>query len=464
MICPNCGAPMGEEQLLCEKCGHEIMLVEEYDPNLDVAEKTEDKKKKGNALWQNGPNLSILVVSGLLILIVFLSILVSLYNTRINSPEYKLEQARKMAAEGNYTGALENVKSVREALPDRMDLEFLEIDYYLAMQNESEAREHLKRLIDSSQDRGVVLDAYTRLIGLYEYAGDYEGIKELLDNAGEDISRQFQEYLAPAPEFSIPGGSYDTEQALKLVSGGIGTIYYTLDGTIPKESSAEYVTPIFLTRGDYEISAVFINNYGVSSDVVSAKYHVEEVTLESSAPVVDCYSGSYDHATLITVKAPENWKVYYTTKGEDPTDKSSKYAGPIPMPVGDSVMKFIAYDENGEPGEITEREYSLHIKDGIRVSEALTKVMEYQILAGKVITPEGLAADYSGVYSYRMFYCIPVEDYGDYYLVYEFLEDFAGNKNQTGEIFAVSLTDGTVTKAYYDRNGTYMIEGLEKTE
>ena len=98
MICPNCGAPMGEEQLLCEKCGHEIMLVEEYDPNLDVGGKTEEEKKQGSVFLRNGPHLSLLIGSGLLILVVFLSILVSLYNTRINSPEYKLNEARKMAA------------------------------------------------------------------------------------------------------------------------------------------------------------------------------------------------------------------------------------------------------------------------------------------------------------------------------------------------------------------------------
>ena len=37
MKCPNCGAPLTDGNLFCEKCGEEIHIVPNYDPDTDLS-------------------------------------------------------------------------------------------------------------------------------------------------------------------------------------------------------------------------------------------------------------------------------------------------------------------------------------------------------------------------------------------------------------------------------------------
>ncbi|MBQ9437614.1 MAG: chitobiase/beta-hexosaminidase C-terminal domain-containing protein [Lachnospiraceae bacterium] len=452
---------MGDEQLMCEHCGHEIMLVAEYDPALEDQKNNKDLQlKKKDAKMQ----FSAHVFAGLLILVTALAILLVLHNQRVSSLGYQLEQASSLAGEGNYDEAIAFLEKAKAMDPENDEYVFMETEYYLAMGNEARAREMLFQIIGDESAAELHTRAYTRLIELYSSHGDYLGIVDFLEKAPEEVQESFQEYLAPAPSFSVPEGSYDSEIALKILAQDQGRIFYTMDGSEPTGLSLQYTSPIFLTGGDYEVRAVYINTFGVRSEVVGALYHVHMAEEERISPAVDLYSGDYEHATFITAKAPEGWTIYYTTKGEDPTEKSNRYQGPVPMPLGETVMKFIAFNEEHEASEITEREYSLHIKTDIRVSDAVQDVVNHQIFMGKILNPEGMAADFTGIYTYRMFYCIPFEDYGDFYLIYEFFQDLAGVNAQTGDIFAVSLIDGTVTKAFYDRAGSYYIEGLEPKE
>ncbi len=462
MKCPGCGAPMEEDQLYCEVCGHEIMLVKEYDPSQDE----EDPKKKKTfdlkSLFHQEIHPSLLILLALLAALLFVGILYLLYNERSNSYSYQLKMAEEKEENGDYEGALVHLEKARELSPEEeTELSFREATDYLAMKDDERAESILLELMENEE---AALEACGRLVKLYASKEEYDKITVLLENAPEEASAIYREYLVEEPVFSTPGGFYDDQIALKIMCDGIGKICYTMDGSDPTSSSEVYSTPIFLGEGEYEVKAMFVNNFGMESGIVSASYHVVMEKETGYAPEVDCYSGSYDHATFITVKEQEGRKIYYTTNGKDPTEKNNLYVGPVPMPLGDTVMKFVSFDEEHNPGEITEREYSLHIRTPIRINDAIQAVAQFQMLQGKLLNIEGLAADFSGVYSYKFFYCIPVEDYGDYYLIYEYFQDMEGNNNRTGETFAVSLKDGSVGRAYYERGGTFMIEGLEKRE
>lgn len=112
-----------------------------------------------------------------------------------------------------------------------------------------------------------------------------------------------RETKAPVPEPSHWGGYYEDAFVLKLSAPGNGTIYYTTDGSLPTASSERYVDgiPIADRSGepnryaslqnvvedwkDYTpdptpvdkgtvIRAVYVNNRGISSDVLTQTYFV----------------------------------------------------------------------------------------------------------------------------------------------------------------------------------------------
>ena len=129
--------------------------------------------------------------------------------------------------------------------------------------------------------------------------------------------------MAMEPEFSLQEGYYTSIQPLKLTTFGSGKIYYTTDETEPGEHSLLYTAPILLESGDYCIKAVYINENGISSPVVTKNYHIE--IEELSAPEVTAVSGDYEFP--INIEVTDGYDVYYTTDGSDPTQNSTVYNG-----------------------------------------------------------------------------------------------------------------------------------------
>ena len=77
------------------------------------------------------------------------------------------------------------------------------------------------------------------------------------------------------PKFSLPGGEYSHYISVELTTEVTGTIYYTLDGATPDESSHRYTSPIRLMEGTTVIRAFMIDQNGHSSDVSSGVYVLE---------------------------------------------------------------------------------------------------------------------------------------------------------------------------------------------
>ena len=109
--------------------------------------------------------------------------------------------------------------------------------------------------------------------------------------------------MANPPEFDLQSGTYREAQNLKLIGNAAGTIYFTTDGSVPDENSQVYTSPIPLKDGGYEIKALFVNHYGIASDISSANYYID--ISRPDAPYVTPLPGNYDKPVRIEVDVPD---------------------------------------------------------------------------------------------------------------------------------------------------------------
>ena len=81
--------------------------------------------------------------------------------------------------------------------------------------------------------------------------------------------------VAHTPEFSVNSGVYNNSDGINLEISGNGTIYYTLDGSIPTTNSKVYSGPIFLTKTSV-VKAISYKEGKIVSDVNVGSYIINE--------------------------------------------------------------------------------------------------------------------------------------------------------------------------------------------
>ena len=81
--------------------------------------------------------------------------------------------------------------------------------------------------------------------------------------------------VAYMPQFSIESGVYNNNDGLNLEISGNGTIYYTLDGSIPTTNSKVYSGPIFLNKTTV-VKAISYKEGKILSDVNTSSYIINE--------------------------------------------------------------------------------------------------------------------------------------------------------------------------------------------
>lgn len=478
MKCPKCGTELQEGHLYCEKCGEEIHIVPDFEPEIEysmhetlsgiVEDVLAEVPKEGGADKRARKKKRIwMPVAGLVLILLAVGIVITVNAVsryRYNSSGYQISRAEACIAAGNAEKAAEYYERAVELQPEEMPLRFALAEIYNMLGQGQAYTDCLSGVITcgyATEDE--VESAYKKMIVYYRDKEDYAAINTLLINTdNENIRVAFQEYMAVPPEFSYQEGTYAMVVPLKLTSSIQGTIYYTLDGTIPDVNSQVYTTPIFLETGSYEISAMFVNGYGIKSEVVAKTYVID--IIKPSAPEVETYSGDYTAPTMISVVVPQDCEVYYTTNGEVPTEHDALYSGPIPMPLGKSTFKFICYNEEGVAGECTTRQFDLQIKTDFSVDMALSGLLEIMVANGKILDTAGTpAGNMNGRYLYAFQYARSIPEQGDFYIIYELYEDSAGVQNRTGTTYAANVYTQEYFTLSRDALGGYTLEVLEKT-
>lgn len=480
MICPKCGFEMQEGQLYCEHCGMEIQIVPDFEPEIEnsisetlntLAEELTQKeeKEKEEEIQEDdfiGEDAHIFdkllanrkiffgATMGLTVLVIVLFLTV-FFIYQHNSKGYQMSRAIEYADKGQYTEAIECLKLAENIDEMDADIYFLMADYYYLMGKETDAVITLKNiaLTPGFSDEDMET-AYGKIISIYKKNEDYQSISDLLlVCTNQDVIYAYQNYMAYPPDFSYIEGTYQEIIPLKLSSNTSGKIYYTLDGSVPDESSTVYTTPIFLETGTYEVSAFFVNDYGIKSETVTKTYVIELSV--PKAPEINAYSGEYTEPAMIEVVVPEGCRVYYTNDGSEPNNDSIQYTEPISMPLGNSVFKFVSYSKEGVAGEIITRTYSLKLNAQYSVNDALSMLSVSLVEQGYILDLYGNKEGIQGRYVYKMGSVNRVGDGQDYYFIYEYYEDLAGNQSKTGRIFGVNITTGACGAIGLDEEWNY---------
>lgn len=448
---------MPEGALYCEHCGAEIHIVPDFEPELeeniqqiiesireDIGEETQDGAvpEDDGRKTQSGKRrlrLALILMSLVLAATLGMGVWVYLYN----SETHQINRAVQCVAVEQYDRAIAYFNRALELDEDNIELRFSLAEVYFLKNNKIEYEHLLREIVKKENATAEQLDrAYGRLIAIYRDREDYVTINELLLGSNdEQLMAAYQNYISNAPEFSVIEGYYTSIQALKLTAIGNGKIYYTLDGTDPDEESTQYTMPILLEDGDYVVKAVFVNDYGIVSEVASKEYHIDND--EIPAPEISIGSGTYNRPVNIGVlELEEDDEVYYTTDGSDPSYSSTPYTGSIPMPLGKSVFKF-ARVVDGVTGDVAERTYELILNTEFTPEQAGASIVEYALSSGKIYDEAGHFDESGAMYIYEFLYVSTINQNNDCYVFAEVQRAEDGSQARTGNYYAVNIYDGT---------------------
>ena len=295
-------------------------------------------------------------------------------------------------------------------------------DIYIADHNYDAA---IAVLYDALNDYPQDVTLYDRIVECYKAENNSAGIHELISNSNDStLALRYSDYVSIAPTFSLESGTYIEPDPIKLSAPGEGTIYYTTDGSEPTEESLTYMGPIPLEIGKTTISAMFVNEKGIVSDIVTNTYEVELDIPDAPELLVE--PGNISQPELVGVTAPEDKTVYYTTDGSVPTVESKEYTSPMLMPLGKSTFTFICVNENGLVSEPIVANYNLNMNVAI-AKDMAEYAISYQLMSGGEIT---IGKSYKAEYGF-------FDGSRSYYIISE----YEGN-SKTGRMFAVDIKSG----------------------
>lgn len=474
MKCPNCGLDIPEGHMYCDSCGTEINFVPDFEPeveneinatlsgvadelNKEERKKEERGKRTKRIVRKARTNWKLILVgvatTALIVLCIFLFM-----NYNSKSIKYYMRMAEEARRSGNYKQAVEYLTEANEEFPENTDIIFRLSDYYLEMGDYDAAVDTLMQIVESPlfpDDK--VLTAYESIVSIYRQSGDKEKLAMILDSEDKALGDMKEDMVPNKPVMSQESGVFDMlTLSIEMPKDTEGTIYYTVNDGMPDENSIPYEGEIILdAEGIYEIKAVVINEYGVSSEMVENQYVIEKGAPD--APEIMEASGEYNQNTMIVAVVQPGTSIFYTTDGSDPTTASKQYVSPIIMPMGRSHFRFVACDNDGNYSEIVDREYHLVFTRLVSKEQAVNSLVETLVRLGLLLDPSGLAIGVDGHYEYIYNSVIEVEGAGEYYMVDENHVYSDGTTVPTGLIYAINTHDGTVNRLGYDSSGNYTL-------
>ncbi len=398
--------------------------------------------KAFSAFWSKGLASKLIVLISAIIVVgglIFITVIVS-KGIQENSYGYQVNQALDAAKAEDYETAIAYMEKALTIDSTDIEMKYQLADFYDKIGETENALLVLKGLICGDTDTDI--NTYSKMFDIYSRQGNIVEISHVLSECEDPvILEEFRQYVANAPEFSEPAGSYNDVVHLKLTANTTGTIYYTVNGGTPDTSSEVYTAPIFLESGYYTVKAIFVNSYGLVSETVSQQYEIN-VTVPPE-PVISVPSGTYEIAELISVEVPEGCTTYYTTDGTIPTRDSLQYKEPICMPLGDSKFTFVTYSAENVASEPSMAMYTYKLPEDVTVTpaDAANLVTMHRFGMGGLMDTQGHLSTISGRLLYMCEAAVTLED-DTYYVIYEYYEDPNSQmRTKTGLVFCAAMHD-----------------------
>ncbi|MCR4658157.1 MAG: chitobiase/beta-hexosaminidase C-terminal domain-containing protein [Lachnospiraceae bacterium] len=383
------------------------------------------KKKQGGKRGIARFRIAFILVAGTVFVAVFL-VAIFRFN-RYFDYDIQYAEALSLHDEGKYEESLNIAKHALSLNSSEKKTRLLIADDYSELKKYDESNAVLFSMLDDGGDVSI----YDRIIDNYLAVKDYDSVISLLsETEDEELLERYSMYFATDPEFGVPGGEYDKDVRLTLSAKAPGVIYYTTDGSVPGTNSLVYKTPIEIEEGETTVSAIFVNEFGVSSDPVSRTYSISYPTAKPPKLLVS--SGSYEIPRMIRVDYPDHYKVYYEKGGKDPNENSTEYKRPIEMPLGASEFRFVSVDDKGRMSEVVTGKYELKMTCYIDMDTALNAV-KIQLMS---------KGENSLLNEYKCSAGIGYQD-NSFYLIDEYT--YSGSK--TGRKFAVDTKTGSLFEA-----------------
>lgn len=474
MKCPNCGEKLKKDFLYCEKCGEEIRIVPDFEPEIEnsiietlsaVAEemaptsnKIEEIESDTEFEFQSGNNMKRLVF---ITISVFCMLIIGIFGVIFIRNVYlekyyaiQVENAQLYYNQKNYEKAIGYYENALEMEEDT-SLLISYADCLYETGKVDQALSHYYAIIDTEPENEK---AYARIIAIYEKEENYSEINKLLSSSGQhSIKTEFQSYMTTEPVFSYESGEYNHVIPLKIQAPTTGVTYYSLDGSDPRLGGIEYTSPLFLRYGKYQIKAVFINDFGLASEVVEANYTIEGT--KPAQPQVLPESGQYNLPQMISIEVPQGCTVYYTMDGSIPDETGYIYGEPMPMKEGVTNYRFITLSSDGVYSEVTARSYQLTVATNYSAVESVYRLKHRLVEKGIILDSDGNLENMPGknIYVYNS---IQIVQDKIFHVIYEYYQEGNSSRNMTGKIYGIDVSNGYVYRIIKDENGVETLDPI----
>ncbi len=466
MICPRCGRTIEDEMLYCGYCGEEIRIVPDFIPEVEISieetlnsvvkelteEENDDSVSDLDNSFSKKPLLSKLNLVYFFLVGIFASILLIALGIMIyhdNSATYQIRLGDRQFDKHNYRQASGYYEKAVDLKPSEFEYRNRLANCYIAMEDRDMAAACYQGLLEYDSESTLI---YTKIVQLYEEVQDYDKINDFILTYGDEkIKEAFAEYIAPPPEFDHDAGEYDSAVMLAIKDSTVGNIYYTEDGTTPDANSTLYREPLYLKKGKHFIKAVFVNSFGVMSNVASTEVDVD--AMNANEPIVLLESGEYTSPQLIRVVVAEDCNIYYTFDGTVPDETSRIYCDPIPLPEGTSSYQFVSINSKGEKSEVVTRDYSLNVSYVYDKDEGVYRLVDKLVEVGYLLDFNGNLKDYPGYFTYvysemRSIGGLSLYCFNEYYNYASISRNMTSNSfgvdMNTGEVYVITKTENNV--------------------